>query len=195
MFRIYSFLAHTQFRKVYKTITQQHPIIVFLYYRVQSQDAICDFEVIQLLLILFALSTKVCYSKWNTSIYNYFLYIWLRYVHRLSLTLPILTLTLFLSLHVFIFSRISKSKSLVVLASKDHESECYGNSLQTFGAFEIYENDVWTWYPSKFYGPRISILLTSFIHMTTSMNLRKHFSFILFDSVNFSDLHGAFLYA
>ena len=45
------------------------------------------------------------------------------------------------------------------------------------------------------YVPRISILLTSFIHMTTSMNLRKHFSFILFDSVNFSDLHGAFLYA
>ena len=45
------------------------------------------------------------------------------------------------------------------------------------------------------YGRRISILLTSFIHMTTSMNLRKHFSFILFDSVNFSDLHGAFLYA
>ena len=107
MFRIYSFLAHTQFRKVYKTITQQHPIIVFLYYRVQSQDAICDFEVIQLLLILFALSTKVCYSKWNTSIYNYFLYIWLRYVHRLSLTLPTLTLTLSLSLslslHIYFF--------------------------------------------------------------------------------------------
>ena len=159
MFRIYSFLAHTQFRKVYKTITQQHPIIVFLYYRVQSQDAICDFEVIQLLLILFALSTKVCYSKWNTSIYNYFLYIWLRYVHRLSLTLPTLTLTLFLSLflclHIFIFSRISKSKSLVVLASKDHESECYGNSLQTFGAFEIYENDVWTLRSKNFNTPYI----------------------------------------